>query len=156
MEGKEVKHILLAEEYQIIRLFLYVQKLQSSHQEAKSGGFGKMSQMRFDRPKPLAPQISSPSTLTTHSRKKRPMPKFCTFLQYQVKIKDKKGSGCVKSPTGSPEGQKPPLLITTPTLRPSLAWQLTLSGVSKAISFSSFPLLQEHRHILQRSTTGVD
>lgn len=28
------------------------------------------------------------------------------------------------------------------TLRPSLAWQLTLSGVSKAISFSSFPLLQ--------------
>lgn len=38
----------------------------------------------------------------------------------------------------------------TLTLRPSLAWQLTLSGVSKAISFSSFPLLQMYTHALDR------
>lgn len=36
--------------------------------------------------------------------------------------------------------------VSALTLRPSLAWQLTLSGVSKAISFSSFPLLQPHTH----------
>lgn len=33
-----------------------------------------------------------------------------------------------------------------PTFRPSLAWQLTLSGVSRLISFSSLPLLPGHQH----------
>lgn len=62
------------------------------------------------------------------------------------------------------EGQKIPAMSLLPhygarvvscfvlTLRPSLAWQLTLSGVSKAISFSSFPLLQMYRHTHTRQT----
>lgn len=36
------------------------------------------------------------------------------------------------------------------TLRPSLAWQLTFNGVSRAMSFSSFPLLQRKKTIENR------
>lgn len=44
-----------------------------------------------------------------------------------------------------------------PTFRPSLAWQLTLSGVSRLISFSSLPLLprhQQHRLTAAHTHTG--
>lgn len=98
VEGKEVKHSLLAEECQTIPLFSCSSLPCAETREfltiPRRDRFVKMSQMRFDRPKLLVLQIASSSTVSTKSRKEdnwQTQPaKCCTFIQYRAENKNEK------------------------------------------------------------------